>query len=255
MLHIHSHQTAVWVCGSLFSMALWHQRAVLPTQAPSLRASWGPRQPWGSAHPPTPGSQKIWGNSSAAEAIWKLLGFQARENKFLLVIYVMPGFKLRVVHAPSEAGAISSPIAQMGRLRLGCVISHKCRAGTQTQVLLTPEPRASCGLVLLRWSVSVCLPLPGAAGLGDPRVRPALSGFQSQNRGSGLSGGGSSRCIFFLLWTIKTPRGAGPPSPPCCLSLPPCVVAEKEGMSSECEFLEHLAERGLEGWEQGVSSP
>ena len=143
----------------------------------------------------------------------------------------------------------------MGRLRLGCVISHKCRAGTQTQALLTPEPRACCSLVLLRWSVSVYLPLPGAAGLGDPRVRPALSGFLSQNGGSDLSGGGSSRCIFFLLWAIKTPRGTGPHSPPCCLSLPPCVVAEKEGMSFECEFLEHLAERGLEGWEQGVSSP
>ena len=158
MLRIHSHQTAVWVCGSLFSMALWHQRAVLPTQTPGLRASQGPRQPWGSA--PTPGSQKIWGNSSAAEAIWKLLGFQARENKSLLVIYVLPGFRLRVVHAPPEAGAISSPIAQMGKLRLGCVISHKCRAGTQTQVLLTLEPHASCILILLRWSVNVYLPLP-----------------------------------------------------------------------------------------------
>ena len=46
-----------------------------------------------------------------------------------------------------------------------------------------------------------------------------------------------------------------PTVPPRCLSLPPCVVAEKEGMSFECEFPEHLAERGLEGWEQGMSSP
>ena len=32
-------------------------------------------------------------------------------------------------------------------------------------------------------------------------------------------------------------------------------MAEKEGMSFECEFPEHLAEWGLEGWEQGMSSP
>lgn len=108
--------------------------------------------------PSTPGSQKTWGNSSAAEAIWKLLGVQAGDNESLLVIYVMPGFKLGVVRVPPEAGAISSPIAQTGKLRLGYRISHKCRAGTRTQVFLTPEPHASCILVLLRWSVNVYLP-------------------------------------------------------------------------------------------------
>ena len=55
------------------------------------------------------------------------------------MIYVLPGFRLRVIHAPPEAGAISSPIEQTGKLRLGCVISHKCRAGTQTQVYRVPN--------------------------------------------------------------------------------------------------------------------
>ena len=53
---------------------------------------------------------------------------------------------------------------------------------------------------------------------------------------------------------IKTPPGTGPRSAPCGLSLPPCVV----GGRRECPlsvFPEHLAERGLRGWERGVSSP
>lgn len=59
--------------------------------------------------PPIPGSQKILANPSAAEA-----GF----GSCSLIIHAMPGTKLRAVHVPPEAGAESSSIVEIGKLRL-----------------------------------------------------------------------------------------------------------------------------------------
>ena len=144
-----------------------------------------------------------------------------------------PGFKLGVVRAPPEAGAISSPIAQTGKLRLRCRISHKCRTGTRTWVLLTPEPHVSRILVLPRWSVNVYLPFHRGCRPRRRKGGAALLGFQSQDGGSGLSGGWGSRCIFFLLRASKPHLGPAPAVPPAaCLCH--CVWWGKEGMSFEC---------------------
>ena len=75
-------------------------------------------------------------------------------------------------------------------------ISHKLQGWNSNPGPSDSEPHASRFLLLLRWSVDVNPPLHSAASLDDPRMGPALLGFQRQDWGSDLCWG---RCALFLL--------------------------------------------------------